>query len=97
MKTHFTFASALALTLLFSCETPEDPVIRAVDKTKKILINNTWNLEQFKFELKNDDIPPPLLINATNAIISAGIYDLDNTVLDASDMREYEVEFTGRW
>ncbi len=93
MKTHFTFASALALTLLFSCETPEDPVIRAVDNTKKILTSNTWNLEEFKFELKNDDIPPPLLINATNAIISAGIYDLDNTVLDASDMREYEVEF----
>jgi len=33
MKTHFTFASALALTLLFSCETPEDPVIKAVDGT----------------------------------------------------------------
>ena len=93
MKTHFTFALALALTLLFSCETPEDPVIRAVDNTKKILTSNTWNLEEFKFELKNDDIPPPLLINATNAIISAGIYDLDNTVLDALDMREYEVEF----
>ncbi len=93
MKTHFTFASALALTLLFSCETPEDPIIKAVDNTKKILTSNTWNLEEFKFELKNDDIPPPLLINATNAIISAGIYDLDNTVLDASDMREYEVEF----
>jgi hypothetical protein len=33
MKTHFTFASALAMTLLFSCETPEDSVIKAVDGT----------------------------------------------------------------
>ena len=93
MKPNFTFISALALTLFFSCETPEDPVIKAVGDTKDILTSNTWNLEEFKFELVDDDIPPPLLFNATNAILSAGVYDLDDTVLDASDMREYEVEF----
>ncbi|SNR74961.1 hypothetical protein SAMN06265371_11129 [Lutibacter agarilyticus] len=93
MKTKFTFIAALAMILLFSCETPEDSVIKAVDETKDILTSNTWNLEQFKFELRNDDIPPPVLFNATNAILSAGIYDLDDMVFDASDMRKYEVEF----
>ena len=90
-KNLFLIAIISAFTL--SCEVPEDPVINAVAETKDILTKNTWNLEQFKFELVDDDIPPPLLFNATNAIISAGVYDLDDTVLDASDMREYEVEF----
>ena len=79
--------------ILFSCEKPEDSVIKAVDDTNEILTTNKWNLEQLKIEVKNEDIPPPLLFNATNAMLGAGIYDLDDTVLDASDMREYEVEF----
>ena len=83
----------IALGILFSCEKPEDSVIKAVDDTNEILTTNKWNLEQFKIEVRNDDIPPPLLFNATNAMLGAGIYDLDDTVLDASDMREYEVEF----
>jgi len=93
MKTKFTFIAALAMIILFSCELPEDSVIKAVDETKEILTSNTWNLEQFKFELRDDDIPPPVLFNATNAILTAGVYDLDDMVLDASDMRKYEVEF----
>ena len=83
----------IALGILFSCEKPEDSVIKAVDDTNEILTTNTWNLKQFKIEVRNEDIPPPLLFNATNAMLGAGIYDLDDTVLDASDMREYEVEF----
>jgi len=93
MKTNFTFIASLALLLLFSCEVPEDSVIKAVDDTKDILTTNKWNLEEFKFELRNDDIPPPLLFNATNALLTAGVYDLDDMVLDASEMRKYEVEF----
>ena len=93
MKIQFIFISALALTLLFSCEVPEDSVIKAVDDTNEILTTNKWNLEEFKFELRNDDIPPPVLFSATNAVVKAGIYDLDDMVFDASDMREYEVEF----
>lgn len=83
----------IALGILFSCEKPEDSVIKAVDDTNEILTTNTWNLEQLKIEVKNEDIPPPLFFNATNAMLGAGIYDLDDMVLDASDMREYEVEF----
>lgn len=93
MKTKFTFILTLTMILLSSCEVPEDSVIKAVDETKEILTSNTWNLEQFKFELRNDDIPPPILFNATNALLTAGVYDLDDMVFDASDMREYEVEF----
>lgn len=93
MKSKITFIAGLALILLFSCEVPEDSVIKAVNETKEILTSNTWNLEEFKFELRDDDIPPPLLFNATNAFIAAGVYDLDDMVLDASDMRDYEVEF----
>ena len=33
------------------------------------------------------------MFTATSAIVKAGIYDLDDMVLDASDMRKYEVEF----
>jgi len=83
----------IALGILFSCEKPEDSVIKAVDDINEILTTNKWNLEQLKIEVKNEDIPPPLFFNATNAMLGAGIYDLDDTVLDASDMREYEVEF----
>ncbi|MDO6472736.1 hypothetical protein [Maribacter sp. 1_MG-2023] len=83
----------IALGILFSCEKPEDSVIKAVDDTNEILTTNTWNLEQLKIEVKNEDIPPPLFFNATNTMLGAGIYDLDDMVLDASDMREYEVEF----
>ncbi|HBH48021.1 MAG TPA: hypothetical protein DDX98_05245 [Bacteroidales bacterium] len=93
MKNKNRCLGLITLVVLFTCEVPEDSVIKAVDDTNEILTTNTWNLKQFKIEVRNEDIPPPLLFNATNAILNAGIYDLDDTVLDASDMREYEVEF----
>ena len=93
MKNKNICIGLIALVILFSCEKPEDSVIKAVDDTNEILTTNKWNLEQLKIEVRNEDIPPPLFFNATNAMLGAGIYDLDDTVLDASDMREYEVEF----
>ncbi|TNJ44311.1 hypothetical protein KFZ70_03120 [Tamlana fucoidanivorans] len=82
------------LLLLFTCEEPVDTVIEAVDEANTILRKYEWKLAKFKIEVANDDIPPPILFNSTDSLIKKGIYDLDDMVLDASEMRTYKVNFT---
>jgi hypothetical protein len=77
-----------------SCEKPEDDIIRAVRETNAILIDNEWKLTSFELITANEDIPPPLLFTPSDIKIPAGIYDLDDMVLDASDMANYIVNFT---
>jgi hypothetical protein len=77
-----------------SCEKPEDDIIRAVRETNAILIDNEWKLTSFELITANEDIPPPLLFTPSDIKIPAGIYDLEDMVLDASDMANYIVNFT---
>ncbi len=82
------------LMFLLSCEEPEDSVISAVQETNALLRKHTWYLEDFKVIVRNDDIPPPILFNTFNSLLSAGVYDLDDMIFDGSEMRNYHVEFS---
>jgi hypothetical protein len=94
LKKCFIPASIILSMLFLTCETPEDSVIAAVNDTNALLNKHVWKLEEFTLKVRNEDIPPPLLFNSIDATLEAGLYDLENTVLDASEMRKYEVEFT---
>lgn len=84
------FASGI---LMISCEEPEDPIIQAVNETYTILHSHVWNLEDFTLKVRNADIPPPILFSYSDSLIRPGNYDLDDTALDATDMRETVVYF----
>lgn len=94
MKKNLIFLIATILLLQYSCEQPVDSVIEAVDNTKLILRKYDWKLSQFKIKVRNSDIPPPLLFNSSDSLIREGIYDLDDMILDASEMQKYIVNFT---
>jgi len=85
---------ASAIVLVPACEQPLDPVLESVQETNETLQKHTWTLEDFRIELKDDDIPPPILFSLTDAEISGGVYDLDDMVLDASDARKLQLRFT---
>ena len=93
-KFNIILLTVFTLVMLSSCEQPEDRIIVSVNTTNDLLINNLWKLEDFKIEVRNEDIPPPLLFSNTSTVISSGIFDLDDMVLDPSEMREYIVQFT---
>lgn len=93
LKKYFIRASILLSVFFLACEPVEDSVITAVNNTNALLNRHVWKLEEFTLKVRNDDIPPPLLFNSTDAILKAGLYDLENTVLDVSEMKKYEVEF----
>ncbi len=94
MKRKLLFPVIPLVLLTFSCEEPLDSVIDSVNKTNRLLQEEVWQLEDFKIEVKDDDIPPPILFSITNSIVKAGKYDLDDMVFDASEMRDYSVIFT---
>jgi hypothetical protein len=85
---------ASAIILVPACEQPVDPVIESVLETNETLQKHIWTLEDFRVELKDDDIPPPILFSLTEAEIAGGVYDLDDMVLDASDARKLRLQFT---
>jgi hypothetical protein len=85
---------ASAIVLVPACEQPVDPVIESVLETNETLQKHIWTLEDFRVELKDDDIPPPILFSLTEAEIAGGVYDLDDMVLDASDARKLRLQFT---
>lgn len=91
------FFSILIPAIMFfviACEQPLDPVVEAVGETNEILTGNSWHLNSFIIEVKNEDIPPPLLFNSSDSLIANGRYDMDDMVLDSLDMRTYVVQFT---
>jgi archaellum component FlaF (FlaF/FlaG flagellin family) len=85
---------ASAIVLVPACEQPVDPVIESVQETNETLQKHIWTLEDFRVELKDDDIPPPILFSLTEAEIAGGVYDLDDMVMDASDARKLRLQFT---
>jgi hypothetical protein len=93
LKKCFIRASIVLLVFFSACDPPEDSVIAAVNNTNAVLNRHVWTLEELTLKVRNEDIPPPLLFNSSGATLEAGFYDLENTVLDASEMRKYEVEF----
>ncbi|WP_167606449.1 hypothetical protein [Maribellus sediminis] len=85
----------LTVVLVFvSCEQPMDPVIKSVEQTKALLHAHHWHVDDFSVEVKDKDIPPPILWNLADSLSMAGIFDLDDMVFDASEMRKMIVEFT---
>ena len=94
MYKRLPYPIVLLVFLVCSCEQPLDSVIESVNEANTILRKYDWQLAQFRVVVKNDDIPPPLLFDSSDSLIRKGIYDLDDMVLDASDMREYRVNFT---
>ena len=93
LKKYFIPASIILSVFLLACEPPEDSVIAAVNDTNALLNRHVWKLEEFTLKVRNEDIPPPLLFKSSGATLEARLYDLENTVLDASEMKKYEVEF----
>ena len=93
VKKYFIRASIILSVFFLACETPEDSVIAAVNDTNAVLNRHVWKLEEFTLKVRNEDIPPPLLFKSSGATLEPGLYDLENTVLDASEMKKYEVEF----
>ena len=93
LKKYFIRASIVLSVFFLACETPEDSVIAAVNETNAVLQRHVWKLEEFTLKVRNEDIPPPLLFKSSGATLEPGLYDLENTVLDASEMKKYEVEF----
>ena len=94
MKFKAQYIVPVMLLLIISCEQPLDGVMQAVNNTNDILKNNVWHLERFEVQVKNPDIPPPLFFDSSDSLIRKGMYGLDEMVLDASEMRKYEVNFT---
>ena len=94
MKLRILFQGMFMVFLLFSCEQPEDQVIEAVNETKSLLQGYVWNLEEFTIDVKYEDIPPPVLFSMSDPLIESSVYDLDDMVFDASEMRENTVLFT---
>lgn len=85
---------SVIIPCFISCSEPQDSVIESVDNTNFTLRKYDWKLSQFKIKVKNTDIPPPLLFNSNDSLIREGNYDLDDMILDASDMQKYIVNFT---
>jgi hypothetical protein len=65
------------IVFFLACEPPEDSVIAAVNDTNALLNKHVWKLEEFTLKVRNEDIPPPLLFNSTDATLEAGLYDLE--------------------
>jgi hypothetical protein len=82
------------LLIVVSCEQPLDPIIKSVNNTNNLLQAYVWQLDEFTINVKNDDIPPPVLFSLTDSLMRAGRYDLDDMIFDATDMRDYTVLFT---
>ncbi|MCV9386297.1 hypothetical protein [Reichenbachiella ulvae] len=85
---------SIQILFLFSCEQPQDQVIEAVNHTNDVLIKNTWYLNEFTINVKEPDIPPPILFNSSDALTREGEYNLEDMVLDVSDFQQYQVQFT---
>ncbi|WP_027138625.1 hypothetical protein [Gaetbulibacter saemankumensis] len=94
MKIKLPVIFSCFILFIYGCEEPLDPIIEAVDKTNATLQKYDWQLVQFLIDVKDEDIPPPLLFDSSDALIREGKYDLDDMVLDASDMQTYTVNFT---
>ncbi|WP_439183529.1 hypothetical protein [Carboxylicivirga taeanensis] len=85
----------VALVMVFvSCEQPMDPVIKSVNQTKALLHAYHWHVDDVRVEVKDEDIPAPILWNLADSLVRAGVYDLDDMIFDASEMRKMKVEFT---
>jgi hypothetical protein len=82
------------LLIVVSCEQPLDQTIKSVNNTNNLLQAYAWQLDEFTINVKNDDIPPPVLFSLTDSLMRAGRYDLDDMIFDATDMRDYTVLFT---
>ncbi|WP_143185860.1 hypothetical protein [Algoriphagus halophilus] len=83
----------MIIGLLVACEQPLDPIIKSVDQTNLLLQSHVWQLEDFKVEVRESDIPAPILFGLGESTAGPGVYDLDDMVFDATDMREYTVIF----
>jgi hypothetical protein len=94
MKKKLLLPVLTMLLFTFSCEEPLDPIIKSVNSTNKLLQENIWNLEEFTISVKHEDIPPPILFGVAGSILNSGIYGLDEMVLDATEMKDYTVNFT---
>ena len=94
MVRKFLFALICIVFIVSSCEEPTDPIIEAVYNTNTLLQDNVWNLEEFKIKVNDEDIPPPVLFSLAGSTINAGVYGLDDMVLDAAKMKDYTVHFT---
>ncbi len=79
--------------MFFACEEPLDPIIKSVDQTNDLLQSKVWKLEDFVVKVRTSDIPAPILFGLGEDLMNSGIYDLDDMVFDASDMRETDVIF----
>jgi hypothetical protein len=82
------------LLIVVSCEQPLDQTIKSVNNANNLLQAYAWQLDEFTINVKNDDIPPPVLFSLTDSLMRAGRYDLDDMIFDATDMRDYTVLFT---
>jgi hypothetical protein len=82
------------LLIVVSCEQPLDHTIKSVNNANNLLQAYAWQLDEFTINVKNDDIPPPVLFSLTDSLMRAGRYDLDDMIFDATDMRDYTVLFT---
>jgi len=79
--------------MVFACEQPLDPIIKSVDQTNNLLQSKVWNLEDFIVKVRSSDIPAPILFGLGEDLMNSGVYDLDDMVFDASDMRDNTVIF----
>ena len=93
MKRAYVFIFSVLLAIGTSCEEPVDPIIEAVDETEALLQRYVWNLEDLSINVRNKDVPPPVLFSFGDSLIRPFKYDLDDLALDATDMRETTVIF----
>ncbi|WP_340112710.1 hypothetical protein [Maribellus mangrovi] len=83
-----------AILVFVSCEQPMDPVIKSVQETNALLQAHQWHVDDFNVEVKDEDVPAPILWNLADSVMKAGMFDLDDMVFDASETRKMKVEFT---
>ncbi len=96
MKKHLSLFLLISAILLSGCEEPMDPVIKSVNDMNSILQKYDWHLDDFIVEIRDDDIPAPILWNTSDSVLKSGIYDLDDMIVDASDMTKTVHNFTAQ-
>jgi hypothetical protein len=96
MKIRTGILLLVSVIYLSGCEQPVDPVIQSVNEVNSILQQYDWHVEDFIVELKDDDIPPPILWSTSDPVTKSGIYDMDDMIFDASDMLKTVHKFTAQ-
>jgi len=94
MKINYFLLITVILLLSNSCEQPIDPVVQSVNTTKDLLKKYQWHVDDLRIVLRDEDIPAPVLWSVTESLIEAGVYDLDDLLFDASEVRKRRLQFT---